>query len=467
MTHLESVAAHLTKMQGNTLNPAKSSPLESLPPEVIDHILSFLSPMPVATLLRTSRLLRMHAQNEILWKSFVLENIPPETTVTSPSPAKTWKELYAAHYPYWFLTRHRFWFSDTPHSGSLIVAEYDSRRGCIEAYRLLARPESHYDVEIWQFNPSVLITSFTPNVGLLLDDPVVKLGFEKPTQKWLSSSEHPMDTGQTPGIASLISLCAPMSVHLKHHGMSLWPPPSIPSDQWVRNVSPSKFRSDTCRPQTSSQASDKTFRLRKYMQWSHMMHPLNSVRMGEDVLTFAALPESLRQPTKQKPYQGLWVGDYNAHGCEFLLVTQRSSRKRLETFPVSATDRSLPAGLSIAFDWDDEDRLDEHPPLNSDSDEYVPSGRLEAIKLTGDINVPRGECTWFADDIGDGGLVRIVEEETFKGSRVVKAMGHVALQGFRDDRYIDTQMILISNDVVALYWEVSEPLRCRSHEWNQ
>lgn len=83
-----------------------------------------------------------------------------------------------------------------------------------------------------------------------------------------------------------------------------------------------------------------------------------------------------------------------------------------------------------------------------------PSGSIEAIKLTGDVNVPRGECTWFADDIGDGGLIRIAEDETFKGARIVKSMGHVAAQGFVNDRFIPSQLIMISHDLLAQYWEV-------------
>jgi len=57
-------------------------------------------------------------------------------------------------------------------------------------------------------------------------------------------------------------------------------------------------------------------------------------------------------------------------------------------------------------------------------------GRVEAIKLTGDPNIPRGECTWYAADIGDAGFLRTADEEPFEGARVVQGWGHVATPNF-------------------------------------
>lgn len=58
--------------------------------------------------------------------------------------------------------------------------------------------------------------------------------------------------------------------------------------------------------------------------------------------------------------------------------------------------------------------------------------RLEAIKLTGDPNVPRGQYTWIAEDIGPDGLIRVADEDPFRGARVVKSFGHTAARGFRN-----------------------------------
>ena len=58
-------------------------------------------------------------------------------------------------------------------------------------------------------------------------------------------------------------------------------------------------------------------------------------------------------------------------------------------------------------------------------------GRLEAIKLTGDPNVPRGEHTFIADDLGPNGIVDgPPPDPRFQGIRTVHSRGHVANTGF-------------------------------------
>jgi hypothetical protein len=45
------------------------------------------------------------------------------------------------------------------------------------------------------------------------------------------------------------------------------------------------------------------------------------LHLGEEVYTYATLDPKLYTPTEEKPYRGIWVGDYSGHGCEFLLVS--------------------------------------------------------------------------------------------------------------------------------------------------
>lgn len=94
--------------------------------------------------------------------------------------------------------------------------------------------------------------------------------------------------------------------------------------------------------------------------------------------------------------------------------------------------------------------------------------RLEAVKLTGDENVPRGELTFVVPD-----LRNIVEVETGKewgGARVIPASGQVADTQFRNGkrcpkwvgndrglmrvvaRFIPCNLLWIDNDDVALHW---------------
>jgi hypothetical protein len=74
-------------------------------------------------------------------------------------------------------------------------------------------------------------------------------------------------------------------------------------------------------------------------------------------------------------------------------------------------------------------------------------GRLEAIKLTGDPNVPRGEYTFIADDLGEEGFIGTAEREPFTGTRIVSSKGHVAATGF-----LDGEFLALSSLHVWLVW---------------
>ena len=500
----------------------KTSSLEALPAEIITHILAFLPAVSLAALSRTSHLLRSHAHNDLLWMQFVRDNIPKSIQVSSPSPAMSWRELYIAHHPYWFLVRHKIWFGDVPNTGTIILIRYNPDEGCIEGFRLIAEHGAH-TFDLWQHNPNVIIHTFNPKVSLWLQDPVIKFDYNNDLPGNRLQKEVTMNTGSAYGICSTLSLCQPIPKQLQDTSMALWPPSIIPSVQRVRNESPSRFRDAAHRPRSLDGMSQSTFRIRKWAQFANIMQQLGAVRMGEDVVTYSTLlPESFNA-TKEKPWQGIWVGDYSGHGCEFLLVMQREVVSNTTMSRQSSTG-SLPSGMSIrqstagsltpgtsmeemeAEAQDDRDsgfnqvsglqsyndaaeggmvNLSEtsggtvdDPAVesnvteaegftaqiprtsNEESAQNTPTGnweygRLEAIKLTGDINVPRGQYTWIAEDIGPKGLIRIGDEQMFAGARMVKSWGRIAGRGFRHDRFIPSQLILISHDTLAQYWEVS------------
>lgn len=496
----------------------KTANLEALPAEIITQILVFLPSTALAALSRTSHLLRSHALNDLLWMQFVKDKIPNGHNVAFPAPVQSWKDLYVAHHPYWFLVRNKIWFSDSPNNGTLILTRYNQQRGCIEGFRLLAEHGAH-TFDFWTHNPDVIIHTFNPKVRLWTDDPVIKLDLRPRSDGSRLQKEVTMQTGLQHGVCSMISLCQPIPKELQDPSMALWPPSIIPSTERVRNESPNKFRTGGHRPQSIDLMSEHTFRLRKWLEFSNLMQPLNSVRMGEDVMTFSTILEESYTPTKEKPWQGIWIGDYSGHGCEFLLVLQRdvSSNTRMCTQPSTG---SLPEGMSIAemeaetteqglpsFQPSSSDEIEFEPegeeaepspvpqtingqqvnsgnnlsalvnatPHNSNpfplvtpetmsmkpnefaagpSMQESPAGRLEAIKLTGDINVPRGQYTWIAEDIGPKGLIRVADEQMFAGARMVKSWGRIAGREFRHDRFIPSQLILISHDTLAQYWEV-------------
>lgn len=213
----------------------------------------------------------------------------------------------------------------------------------------------------------------------------------------------------------------------------VWPPPAIPARHRLSGKPAGIHHFSTTLPSLGehrgsqagkepplrrSEISDQTFQIR---QWMEMGPPHSNVHLGEEIVSYSTLDPLLYTPTAEKPWRGLWVGDYSGHGCEFLLINQPDGAD--EDFqaqaPLEAEDGETEADFQERF-----------------RHERVYRGRLEAIKLTGDPNVPRGEYTFVADDLGEGGFVGLAPEAPFQGARVVKSKGHIAAMGFFDGMQI-------------------------------
>ena len=93
----------------------------------------------------------------------------------------------------------------------------------------------------------------------------------------------------------------------------------------------------------------------------------------------------------EKPFQGLWIGDYSAHGGEILLFLQRTPSK------------------------------------------------LEVIKVTGDRNVPRGEYSFVIPNMD--GPNRICHEMEFTGLCAVQGWGQIAGTYFSHYHWVEVEGI--------------------------
>ncbi|PTB65795.1 hypothetical protein BBK36DRAFT_1159923 [Trichoderma citrinoviride] len=476
----DQIAASSTKPSG------KPPPLLATPAELIDTILSYLSPCDLAAVSATCRALRQHALSDLLWQPLVQENVPA-VQVTSPGPCASFRELYAAHDRVWFLPKYKIWFCDRDLTGKLILVRYDPRRGCIEGYQMVA-VSNQSTFQHWSADHDVIIHSFSPVVKLHLDKPVLQFrvqdrqedggSFNKRPGANRFADEIPMSLDdRVGGMFSNFMLTKPLSseeadrrAHLGYPYGNMWPSPVIPANHYVsgdterRGVAALSSRD---RPRTRSQVSNQTFCIRQWMQLTGTPGPLRFMgerglagalralvrdlvdeeaagvgigglgfHIGEELITYSTLDPALYTPTPEKPWRGIWVGDYSGHGCEFLLIHQPDDPP--------ATD----AELGVFRDENDSDEAWEQKRL----DARVYRGRLEGIKLTGDPNVPRGEYTFVVNDLGPDGLVGTATDAQFAGARMVKSEGHIAATGFLRDKFIESQLILISHDKLAQHW---------------
>ncbi|QDS69046.1 hypothetical protein FKW77_009767 [Venturia effusa] len=482
------------------------SPFLHLPAEIIHHVLSFLPPISLGAIAQTCRLLHDHAYDDKLWQAVVQEYLPA-TTLKTAAPSPSFRELYLSHVPHWFLPKHKIWFSDSQATGKLLIARYSPSRQTIEAYTVVARRGSS-TFKFWKWNPEVIIHTFEPTVGLDLNQPLLRLRPRdtKCTARALASeihmqSETPMQTsnihlnGHAAGVSSAFMLAKSLAPEAIFQTTSVWPPLTLPAIVRSRNISRDSFSSSGHRPTKLTEVSEHTFRIRRWFNTNHRLVDVN-MPFGEDVATYATLPPEAYTPTKLKPWKGIWCGDYSGHGCEFLAILQpdqdielpegareamqiRRDRSRSaeswESWMTAATtldqegvteveenpaaESQLPGQINV---WPDSETTvapvttqEDVEMLEADEldEDEIYRGQILAVKLTGDPNIPRGEYTFIAPDIGRDGTVRIADEEMFKGARIVKSAGHIAARGYREDQYIPSQLILISHDTIAQYWE--------------
>jgi hypothetical protein len=252
------------------------------------------------------------------------------------------------------------------------------------------------------------MSTFTPTVKLWTE-PLLSLG----------PSHHPDPvTGEVtyPSTSAVVSTtllrAVPIAAEAQTPNVALWPPPHTlpPTVDRARNASLEPFRSAS-----PTAASTTLFHLRHQLRF-HATHEMSQVE------TFSTLSPSWYTPTPEAPLRGVWVGDYSLHGPELVLFLQEGG-----------------------------------------------GAGVRALKLSGDINVPRGECTFAVDDLQH--VLRIAEEQEWPGAKIVKARGQIANTHFSQRehpllpllqppaanwgeiaQWIDCEFIWISNNAVAFHW---------------
>lgn len=422
------------------LHEPKISSFEALPSEIIHSILSLLSGQCLINVSQTCPALREHAHNDLLWARLVQENVPNFRSEKFPTPYSTFRDLYMSQHPYWFIPRGKIWICDRtrygdPIIGTLYIARYDPSDACIKAYQVVGHRQSNLS-RPWEWDPEVHVYLDDPEANLMLSCPEFVLRCRA------EESGGPLHErrGETPkqrAFPMTVFLCRPVYPHLRDSNMRMWPPNVIPCE------SQSIFEASGHKLRNLHGASDRIFHVRMSNDFYGTRLPAGC-EPREHTLTYTTLSQELYSSSKEKPWQGIWVGDYLIHGCEFLLIRQFGPIVSEGQLAVSKPSRANSPTNSVGSrEGDSKSQPTEASPSSIRSDlnransaEEVENGlfqgRLEAIKLTGDHNVPRCEYSWIANDIGPQGLVRVADEEMFRGARIVHSIAHIADRDFEN-----------------------------------
>ncbi|KAF8420515.1 hypothetical protein EV426DRAFT_644436 [Tirmania nivea] len=503
----------------------------SLPNELLLQILTYLPPVSLCSLAKTCSFFSQLTLDDTLWHAFVAQ-----LRISSPAPYKSFRELYVSLRPHLYLAPH-LWFSTRRIGGSLYVFRYNPQTGNIEGVPLVGLrgwngPRSGTGGEggyISDDDQTLSIATFKrPKVRCFGNDPKVKIVcgpdtyYDKKTglmvdratgDTWKSGEEGvvslgrvklvPRDpraetTARPKGVNHISSYSeddsdeheqldvsqlqlgiptTPRTPVRDNHDRTLWPPSMIPSREYVRlppigkggahsmadwdvNVTspqelPHAFpRSDSnaiptycsslfpeppLTPLDESFAFDHVYVYRS-MENSNVWAPPTSCSVFQTVDLFTkvhpslytrqALSSTIEPEKANTDLGGVWLGDYFTHGPEFLLF--------------------------------------QHPRKYNK--------RLEVTKLTGDINVPRGEYTFIVPNIGhdseDGrsnlpsSFVRYAQPATdpkiWSGKPVYKGQGQLAHRGFTRRTWNEMELVVLdsgsvpekNNGEVAVVWKV-------------
>ena len=484
--------------------------MSTLPPEILVSILAYLAPDDLGRVSGTCRVLYLYSIDDRLWRHHVQENVPGQQ-ITSPHPYASFRELYSAHDPHWFLPKYKFWFSDSGLPGRIIMTRYNPREGSIEGFQLLCQ-NINTSFHTWHAPGPSIVSGFSPSLYLYYQIPALRLPGRPPHTDTVDAHQsEPSSSKQSNGFRSEIFMApAPLANYKSSftYARSLspsdlttstspvfphnhvWPSPHIASGHRVLGAGlsqPMALRPED-RARSRREVCEKAFRIHKWLPKHHLeeypsmcmslhllfsTHPIHSthpsnttptprrpslklanqpspisavepgslashfvsaqgggssgnamrrnraspapacIKLGEEVATYTTLDPAQYTPTPTKPFRGIFVGDYGGHGCEFVWIHQPDD----DTPPPTVERREGEPDADYAA---------------RQREAAVYRGRLEAVKLTGDANVPRGEHTFVVDDLGEAGFVREETKDPFTGARVVRSKGHIANNGFRD-----------------------------------
>ncbi|KAK9472545.1 uncharacterized protein V1510DRAFT_434894 [Dipodascopsis tothii] len=378
--------------------PGPGAPLLALPPEILLLVFALVGGDALAEVAGTCRQLRKFVTDtDELWRTACAALRAP-----TPAPYGSWQALFRALRPHMWL-RPGAWHGDKSMFGSFLIARYARDTGRLEAYELLCLRNLNEPPEVrnWTHDPFVVVQDFRPRIALA-QFPTVVLAPD-------SAYDERHQLAQPPSpqrVAMRLMHAAPLAPGRLPAWTPVWPPRTVPARERARAGSVTGFAGAPVPPRA---AAADVFRVRMRLLLTGRLIGITAGMMLE---TVARVDDAAWRPTAQCPLRGIWVGDYESHGGEFVVFLQPDA------------------------------------------------SRLEAVKLTGDPNVPRGELTFVVDDLAH--TVRTCTEPEWPGARVYAARGHTASLNFTNgkadagradpDTFSPTQLIVVDHNTVAHYW---------------
>jgi hypothetical protein len=152
---------------------------------IVSRIFSYLNPQSLARTAAVSHQFQELAYSEILWKTFVNSYLPDP--IESCKPAPSFRLLFIAFYPYWFIPKFRFWLSDEQPHGQLMIAHFNTALLCIEAWAIAANREDG-EHRPWSVDPKVIIRE--SDVRVHVDENHLVFRFGVKDEEWTRNEEN-------------------------------------------------------------------------------------------------------------------------------------------------------------------------------------------------------------------------------------------------------------------------------------
>lgn len=336
---------------------------------------------------------------------------------------RTWRDLYQSVFAEhgWMLGT---WHGNDEWTGQLIEVDYNPETGFIECYRL--QPFAHFSFPTrFSRDRSVIWRDFRPDLRAR-GEVLFRAG---------RGSERHRQAGDDI-LRRLVGLADGEidAQLLEQHSVELFwtrrqdDEAGIAENEddggigitYSRPVWPTKYM--PCPERIILSKLDHQSHRREWESWSEHLFTLSRpVFNPMSLITPSSLPIPLpthttlfsRLPTADpgsvpagfEGWQGLFMGDYSAHGPELLYL------------------------------------------------DYPTPHTIRAVKVTGDPNIPRGEVSWQVDNLRR--VKRICDEEEWPGARAFDGLGHVSPHGYSDPSWIEAEVIFYE-------WPVRRPTSSQS-----